>query len=66
MIGVEDGPLMVTQLAERRVFVDARPRTGLRISPHFFNTDAEIELAVSALKEIVGWGARLSAPARGG
>jgi len=53
MIGVEDGPLMVTQLAERRVFVDARPRTGLRISPHFFNTDEEVREAMATLATLI-------------
>ncbi|HKG96691.1 MAG TPA: aminotransferase class V-fold PLP-dependent enzyme [Pyrinomonadaceae bacterium] len=46
MISVEDGPIMVEQLAEKRVFVDCRPRVGLRVSPHFFNTDEEIEEAL--------------------
>ena len=49
MIGVEDGPAMVNQLAEKRVFVDARPRAGLRISPHFFNTDEEVQEAMATL-----------------
>ena len=46
IISVEDGPIMVEQLAEKRVFVDCRPRVGLRVSPHFFNTDEEIEEAL--------------------
>ena len=46
MISVKDGPIMVEQLAEKRVFVDCRPRVGLRVSPHFFNTDEEIEEAL--------------------
>ena len=54
------------ELKARDILCDLRPDVGLRFGPHFFNTDAEIELAVSALKEIVGRGARLSAPARGG
>jgi kynureninase len=53
MIGVGDGPGMVRLLAERGVFVDSRPAAGLRISPHFFNNDAEVQEALSVLKELI-------------
>jgi kynureninase len=51
------------QLEAREILCDFRPDVGLRIGPHFFNTDEEIELAVSAIREIVGRGARTPAPA---
>lgn len=51
MIYVDDGPGMVRLLAERRVFVDCRPGVGLRISPHFFNTDEEVREAMGILGE---------------
>jgi kynureninase len=54
MIGVADGPAMVDRLAERKVFVDCRPGAGLRISPHFFNTDEEVEEAMNILAELIG------------
>lgn len=54
MIGVADGPAMVERLAERKVFVDSRPGVGLRISPHFFNTDEEVREAMGILAELVG------------
>jgi kynureninase len=53
MIGVADGPAMVEQLAAKQVFVDCRPGAGLRISPHFFNTDGEVEEALTILKELI-------------
>jgi kynureninase len=49
MIYVDDGPAMVTRLNERKVFVDCRPGVGLRISPHFFNTDEEVREALGIL-----------------
>jgi len=49
MIGVENAQLMAERLAERKVFVDWRPGAGLRISPHFFNTDEEIDEALNIL-----------------
>ena len=50
MIGVGDAPETVARLAERKVFVDWRPGVGLRISPHFFNTDGEVREALEILK----------------
>ncbi|MFQ5767401.1 MAG: aminotransferase class V-fold PLP-dependent enzyme [Acidobacteriota bacterium] len=54
MIGVDDPPAQVKRLAERRVFVDCRPATGLRMSPHFFTTDDEVREAMEILAEIIG------------
>ena len=53
MIGVSDGPRMVERLAEKRVFVDSRPSAGLRVSPHFFNTDDEVEEALVILTKLI-------------
>lgn len=53
MIYVDDGPVMVLRLNERRVFVDCRPGVGLRMSPHFFNTDEEVREAMEILAELM-------------
>jgi kynureninase len=53
MVYVEDGPGMVQRLNERGVFVDCRPGVGLRMSPHFFNTDDEVQEAMAILAELV-------------
>lgn len=53
MIGVDDAQSMAERLAESRVFVDWRPGAGLRMSPHFFNTDEEIEEALNTLAELI-------------
>src|SRR5688500_2539460 len=53
MIGVEDAKSVAEQLAEQRVFVDWRPGAGLRISPHFFNTDEEVEEALRILAKLI-------------
>jgi len=53
MIGVEDAHGMAEQLGERRVFVDWRPGAGLRLSPHFFNTDEEVNEALSILASLI-------------
>jgi kynureninase len=53
MIAVDNGPEMVERLAKRKVFVDCRPGVGLRISPHFFNTDEEVEEAMRILAGLI-------------
>lgn len=53
MIGVDDAKTTAENLAEKRVFVDWRPRAGLRVSPHFFNTDEEIEEALNTLATLI-------------
>jgi kynureninase len=52
MIEVDEGPAMVDRLAQRKVFVDCRPGVGLRISPHFFNTDEEVTEAMTILSQL--------------
>ena len=44
---------VVRELAAREVLVDYRPGAGIRLGPHFFNTDEEIEAAVAEIKNIL-------------
>jgi kynureninase len=53
MLGVSDPERLEAQLAERRILVDWRPGV-LRVSPHFFNTDEEVEQALEILSELLG------------
>lgn len=46
-----------TELKARNVLVDYRPAAGIRLSPHFYNTDDEIEYAISQIRDIVDSGA---------
>ncbi len=39
-------------LVQRRVFVDYRPGCGIRVSPHFYTTDDEIDRFFSILDEL--------------
>jgi kynureninase len=45
------------ELAERQILCDFRPDVGLRLGPHFFNTEDELEYAVGQIAEIVASGA---------
>ena len=48
------------QLLERDVLVDWRPKAGVRLSPHFYTKDEELDTAVAAIDEIVGRLANIS------
>jgi kynureninase len=45
------------ELAQRGVLCDFRPDVGLRLGPHFFTSDDELEHAVAQIREIVESGA---------
>jgi len=45
------------ELAERQILCDFRPDAGLRLGPHYYNTDQELRFAVAQIAEIVETGA---------
>jgi kynureninase len=45
------------ELSERGIICDFRPETGLRLGPHFYNSDDELRYAVEQIVEIVETGA---------
>ena len=45
------------ELAERQIICDFRPDAGLRLGPHYYNTDDELRYTVAQISEIVGSGA---------
>ncbi|MBV9482040.1 MAG: aminotransferase class V-fold PLP-dependent enzyme [Acidobacteria bacterium] len=52
-IAMPDSQKVCRALLRRDILVDWRPNAGLRISPHFYNTDEELEIAVEAVEEIL-------------
>lgn len=44
-------------LLERDILVDYRPGAGIRIAPHFYTRDEELEAAVAAIDDILATGA---------
>ena len=48
------GSSVADELIKRNVIVDYRPGAGIRIAPHFYNTEDEIDHAVRTLGDIVG------------
>jgi kynureninase len=57
MVPVDDPAAVVKALAERRVIIDYRPG-AIRISPYFYNTEAENERLVEALRSSLASGDR--------
>ena len=50
---VPQGEAVAQELIRREVIVDYRPGAGIRMAPHFYNTDAEIDHAMATLQAIV-------------
>jgi kynureninase len=53
IIDVPNAGPVVEELAARNVLVDFRPGAGIRIGPHFFNTEEEIASVVDQIAEIL-------------
>jgi kynureninase len=56
IIDVPDGRNVSNELIRREVIVDYRPDAGIRMAPHFYNTEEEIDHAMETLNAIVGAG----------
>ena len=53
VLDVPDGAAVAGELIQRDVIVDHRPGAGIRMAPHFYNTEDEIDRAMATLDEIV-------------
>jgi kynureninase len=56
-IDVEHGYEVTQELLSREILVDYRAGAGIRVAPHFFTRDDEIELAMGTIAEILETGA---------
>jgi kynureninase len=52
-IDMPDSQAVSRELPARDILVDWRPKAGVRFSPHFYNTDAEVDAALAAVEEIL-------------
>lgn len=57
ILDVPHGEAVTRELLRREVLVDHRPGAGIRISPHFYNTDDEVRHAVAEIRQILDSGA---------
>jgi len=52
-IDLPDSQVVCTELIKREILVDWRPKAGVRMSPHFYNTDEELDIAIATIEEIL-------------
>jgi kynureninase len=62
IVDVPNGEAVANELLRREVIIDYRPGAGIRMAPHFYNTEAEIDHAMETLDAIV---AETTSTARG-
>jgi kynureninase len=51
-VGHENADAITRELVRRQFIVDYRPGTGVRVSPHFYTKDEELELVIREMKTI--------------
>jgi kynureninase len=56
-VHVDEFPAVHKELSERQILCDFRPGAGIRIGPHYFTSDAELEHVIEQIGEIVETGA---------
>jgi kynureninase len=52
-LDVADGREVVKELERREVLVDYRPAAGIRVAPHFYSTEDDVERTVAEIRGIV-------------
>ncbi len=54
---VPEFPAVHKELSERQILCDFRPDAGIRLGPHYFNSDDELRFAIEQIGDIVASGA---------
>jgi kynureninase len=57
VINIPHGKAVAAELIRRKIFVDFRPGAGIRLAPHFYNTQEECDAALDEIREIISTGA---------
>jgi kynureninase len=52
ILDVPHGKEVTTELARREVLVDYRPQAGIRIAPHFYTSDEELDHTIEQIRKI--------------
>lgn len=58
ILDVSNGEAVAQDLLRRNIIIDYRPDAGIRISPHFYNNDDDVDHAMTALDDVIAVGAR--------
>jgi kynureninase len=54
IVEVPNSEAVADELIRRQVIVDHRPGAGIRMAPHFYNTEEEVDHAMGTLAAVVG------------
>src|SRR5260370_330175 len=54
ILDIPDGKRITVDLAKRDMLVDYRPGAGIRIAPHFYSKDEEMELVIGEIRKLNG------------
>ena len=52
-VAAEHSATVTRELVRREILVDYRPGAGIRISPHFYTKDDELEIVISEMRKII-------------
>lgn len=52
-VAIEHAAAVTSELIRREFIVDYRPGAGVRISPHFYTKDEELELVIREMRDII-------------
>lgn len=53
IVDVPHAAAVVQELAQREVLVDFRPGAGIRIAPHFYTKDEELDITIGEIRKIL-------------
>jgi kynureninase len=59
ILDVPNGEAVAKDLLRRNIIIDYRPDAGIRISPHFYTNDDDVDDAMKVLDDVVAVGERL-------
>ena len=60
IVDVPNGAQVADELIRREVIVDYRPNAGIRIAPHFYNSEADIDRAISVMDAVIDEAVRVT------
>jgi len=58
ILNVPNGEAVSKDLLRRNIIIDYRPDAGIRISPHFYNNEDDVDDAMTVLDDVIAVGAR--------
>jgi len=50
---VPNGAKVTDELLRRDVLVDYRPNAGIRVAPHFYNSEADVDRALAVMDAVI-------------